>query len=408
MNVLGGFTPSKLTSTLKELAPRFFLPSEFPERQPEATASQLLKGAIGLSADALSGFAMRLKGSELESLILLLPNAAENEKTCIAAILKMRANRRVLELFWPFFQFHYENDNVFGTAKDLMTPLPEALQASTATRNLDLFTNADGFAVMLDKLNKDGASLAIFAAKEALLLKSPLTVKLFELYFRQCAKDGFLMNEKRLLHTFEALSTKDAESILVHYLKTMSRQEFLLNINTYILSRWGAPFKSAEWAAIPLELKQKFSEWISYRRLAEHFSRNKLKLRILSNVVPYMRHVELSSDAKFMAADFGEFLIVDDNELSSYSYFIEKDLYEKLAQDRLSKGLDDIKFSATRNIGARDFMIDEVEDSFMQLEYEDVGRLYIIDMLNIKLNIVPDLRPSKSIVRKKRQATNSR
>jgi hypothetical protein len=409
MSSKGIFIPQKLKGLLRELTPRFFLPSEFPGRQPDDNIALLIDAACTLSLDMQERFALELKSAEVESLILYLPNARESERACIEQLLKTRSSSRILELFWAFFQYRYQDNNVVHTAQAIIASTPEDNNGrSSGIRNLRLFALGEGFNDLLNKLLTTGAPLKVFAAEEGLIPNSPLASKLFEQFFGKCGRDGFLLNEKRLLRILDSLPGKTGEIITVNYLRSLDRTEFLPGVNAYILNRWGEPYTSPDWADIPPELRQKFAEWISYRRLAEHFVKNKLKLRILNTVVPYMRRVQLGNNASFIAADFGGFYIVDDNELSSYSYYVETELFAKLCADPDMPGLEELKNSEKRIVAARDFMIEEAEDGFMQLDYENVGRLFIMDLLNIKLNVTPDLRPSKSIIRKKRLSQGGR
>lgn len=401
------YIPRKLQSIIKDISPRFFLSSEFPFRQPGDEARQLLQAAVGLSPHDLEHYSYQLKSTEIETLILCLPFEEEYGAAFIASILKHRANKRLFEIFWPFYQYHYKNDNVAGVAKIIVSHDNNVGAETAALRNLRIFAIGDGFDVLLNKLLTDKTPLGVFAAEEALLVDSPLAERLFSLYFGQCHKDGYILNERRLLRILTILQRAELEQVVMNYILKMDRHEFLQDVNTYILEHWGEPFKSADWAAIPQDLQQKFVEWISYRRLKLHFEKNKVKLRILNNFVPYIRQVQLSGDASFFAADFGAFYIVDDNDISAYSYYVDKDMFESINGDADKHGFEDIKDHFKELTDARGFMIDETEEKFVQLEYENLGRLYITDMLNIKLNVTPDLRPSKSILKKK-QRKNSR
>lgn len=401
------YTPVRLNNLLEEIAPRFFLPAEFPEKQPDLHVLDRLYKVADMTGKALENYAATLKSREIESLILILPTADDRAKACILRILDARANRRLLELYWPFFQYHFEDDNVLEGAKILLGRLPDKDRSAQQYKNLALFTEGNGFSSLLEKLNSDRVALGLFIVKEQLLAESPLTIRMTELYFYQCQKEGFLLNEKRLLSIFGMTEPDSAKKILINYLTCLDRTEYLFDVNSYIQGRWGEPTQSADWSDVPAALRRKFTDWISYRRLYTHFSQNQLKLKILNDYIPYILHIRLRHDGRYMAADFGDFVIVDDNELSSYSYLLKKSLYEEISESLEKFSVEYIKLTRSRITAARDYIIEEAEDTFMQLEYEDLGRLYIRDMLNIILNLAPDLRPSKSLVRKKRKKNMS-
>lgn len=402
------YKPDKLKSVLRELTPRFYLPDEFPLMSPDENVRLFLDKAAAASDAGLGKLSVIMKSSQLEALLLYLPLAQEGEAAIIEHILKVRANKRLGLLLWPMLQFYYNNENILRAAKVLLSQLPDVSEATAPLHNLSSFVYGVGFELMIDKMNATSIPLALFAQHEALILESPLADKLFEAYFSQCDKSGFFMNGKRFIQIFERSAQSSGCQILINYLSKLDRLEFLEDVNNFIVNRWGEPFKSPEWSDIPMQLRQKFAEWISYRRLALHFSSNKLKLRILSSIIPYIRHIQLFDNGGFMAADFGDFYIADDNELSLYSYLIEKSLYEKLSEGQAHQpGIDNLKCASERIAGARDFIIEDADESFIQLEYEELGRLYIMDMLNIKLKLTPDLRPTKSLIRKKRRKAGS-
>ncbi len=397
------YVPVRLQRCLTELAPRFFLPAEFPERPPDKRLISVPDSNKELTGRALRDYALKLKSKVVESLILLLPEADENTTDFILQVLAVRANRRILELYWPFFQYHFRNPAVLEGARILLGQLPAGDRTAMPYSKLALFTAENGFTVLIDALNAHTIPLSLFMTRENLLPDSPLTVRLTEEYFYGCKKEGYLLNEKRLLHIFEITEPASADKILINYLACLDRTEYMTDVNTYILERWGEPAESALWSVIPPELQSKFSDWISYSRLKEHFSRNKLKLQILNSYIPYIRQISLRHDGRYMAADFGEFVIVDDHELSAYSYLFTKSLYNELADSLEKFSVEYVKLTKDRITAARDFIIEEAEDSFMQLDYEDLGKLYIKDTLDILLKLTPDLRPSKSLIRKKRR-----
>jgi hypothetical protein len=397
------FHPRKLRAVLDGIARAFSCRASSPSRSPTRARRIYLRAPRpGRRRD--HDFARAIPGGDLDALLLLLPDAADSDLACIQRILAVRSSRRLLDLYWPLFQFHFENRNVVETAKFLLDSLDSKSRENQSADNLALFVSGEGVADFFSELDAEPVPFGIFALRKKLILKSPLGISFMEQFFLQCGKDGYLLNTKRLLQVFDSVPPESAEKILVNYLRQLGREEYIFEINMYILERWGAPFRSADWTGIPMELRRKFADWNSYRLLMLHFTRNMQKLRTLNRVIPYILHIRLENENRFMAADFGDFVIVDDNELSSYSYLLKKNYYESLSDRITNYGADGIKFSADRVPGARNFILDETEENFMQLEYNEVGKLYIMDMLRILLGIDPDLRPSKSIVRKKRQA----
>lgn len=397
------YKPHKLSSALMDISRGFYLPEEFPTRRPSERAERLLARLTSMRESDLDAFYPTVSGADLDSLLLLIPNASAEQLIGILRILRRRANRRVLRLFWPFFQFNYKNPNVTNAAETILHALPPKDRETQIAENLSLFLEGRGFEALLERLKNNVVPLGTFTAREGLVRESPLAQRFCELYFTVCGKEGFLLNPKRFMLLIDKASNDVSDAMLINYLRSFDREEFLEDVNMSIIYCRGEPFGSDDWSDIPQELRRKFADWNSYRLLAGHFTRNKRKLRVLADLIPHIIRIRLAGKNTYLAADFGDFVIVDVNELSSYSYLIKKSLYERLSKKIEESGIESVLYSMDRVVNARDFIIEEAEDSFMQLEYDELGKLYIKDMINIMLGLTPDLRPSKSLINKKRR-----
>jgi len=397
------YKPQKLSSLLLEMSHSFYLPEEFPARRPNERAEQLLARLTSMRESDLDAFSPLVRSADLDSLLLYTPKVTAEQLIGILRVLRRRANRRVLTLFWPFFQFNYKNPNVTSAAQTILDALPPEDSQSQVAETLSLFLEGRGFEELLDRLKKNIVPLSTFVAREGLVKESPLAHRLYELYFTMCGKDGFLLNPKRFMRLLDTASNDVADEMLINYLRSFEREEYLEGVNLSIIYFRGEPFGSDEWSDIPQDLRRKFADWNSYRILSVHFAHNKRKLRVLADLIQHIIRIRIAGENTYLIIDFGDFVIVDVNELSSYSYLIKKSLYERLSEKIEKSGIESVINSMDRVVNARDFIIEEAEDSFMQLEYDELGKLYIKDMIDIMLGLAPDLRPSKSILNKKRR-----
>lgn len=396
------FKPTRLLECINSLSTEFFLPEEFPMRTLSEEISLLISDAAYIPANDLEKYAFILNSKELEQILLYLPVAKEDELNAIEIIFKKRANRRILKLYWALFQYNFDNISVKKIGLIILDSLYNTNESKDIIyRNLSYAVLDKGIDKICGILKTQNCLVSSFLVDNNLILESPFTIKVLEALFSSCTKESFLLNEKFLLYTLKTTSLENLHKILNCYLDILDEREYLLSINTYIYERLGWPYISDNWSYIHKNLQDKFVRWDYIRKLNIHITKNKNKLNVLTEYYKHFKNVYLSNDNQIIVIDFGEFSLVDDNELSNYSYIVKDSTYKKLCKTIEDLGFDIIKFQKKYILSARDFIIDENEENIMLLDYNNIGRLYIKEMLDINLGIVKDLRKSKTLLNRK-------
>jgi hypothetical protein len=122
------------------------------------------------------------------------------------------------------------------------------------------------------------------------------------------------------------------------------------------------------------------------------------KLNLFARYLPHIKGVESKDGGRMLTIDFGRFLVIDNNGETDYAYFYEKrnpdQVWEESAFDA-----GDRKFYE-----AREFILEDVDDEYIRLNFHSIGRLYVAETLDILLGLKPDTRASKSILAGKKKS----
>ncbi len=408
MNTAVTYT-EKFRNTADEIAKRFFLPAEFAKKPPDNASRDLLHSFAGLDAKKLESRAFKLTGKQCEQLLLIAgDDLSDDELATLYKLIEIRASHRLIVLFWACFQYHHRDVRYLKIAKILVNGAPKSDEDSPEAAGLALSVGSEGPSRLADKLMDQQIFISTFIQKERLCDASPFCDEMTTAFFKKCSAAGFLLNEKKFTQLLFERSGQMPDDIVSNYLDALTETQYFFDVNNMMLERWGNPYSSADWQEISSELKRKFVNWTSYRKLVMHIKKNKLKIKILADYIPHIRDIHLYRDNRVMVMDFGDFVVVDDCETSPFSYYLSAETYTKIRERIEADEMPDIRREKEKIPHGRDFIIEEMESDFMQLDYEDVGRLYIRDMLDIVLGIKPDLRPSKLLIKNKKNKNKLR
>jgi hypothetical protein len=376
---------------LSEILP---LPEEAAPLEPPASAFETL--ARARAAANLRRFALSLPGRELDSLLLLAgAPLSDDDQSLLCSLLAYRSTPRLAGLFWPVWQYRFENPVANAIARVLIDNCLPCPPRDNLKRVLD-----GGVEKIVAAMREQSAYVRTFLIEQGFLPDSPFGHLLFVRYFSSCGKEGFLLNEKTLASLLPLCSHDEQKGIITRYLSLLPEADYLYRINDLILSLWGGPYTSSDWQGVSDALRRKFLNWQSLRLLRDHFKTNKRKLSLLSAFIPSFRDIRFYGRA--VVLDFGEFVVADTDETSPFSYYLKKERFGKILPEFEETGDFNSLRKRKKLPGAREYILEETEDSFMQLSYEDVGRLYIADMLKILLGAAPDLRRSKRPVKRQK------
>lgn len=402
------FTAVKLRETIKEMSARFLLVEEFPFEERGEELRTEAKNAMYVSESNLEKYAFSLGGRSIENVLFALSEHSEanpdsQETARLLEILAYRMSKRLLEIIWQLYQFKYKDDNSnlslilkmsvdFIEKEGLETPESEMLK---------IFYNDKGEEKTVEML--DGQSLPInsFAGFYKFNLKSPMLKSMAMKYLEQCEKSVYAFNEAWMNRIISEMNYSKLKKLLINYLSCFSEEEYIDSINISILDKIGYPYTSSDWGDIPDDLKRKFSNWNALKLMAEHFqTKTNKKYVLLSEYINYTKKVMTLREGQLLIVDFGRFVIADDVTIDYYSYLIEKSYFEKIKEELEQKLVSSFS-NNNKNLflEARDYIIEETESNVFQLDYRDVGKLYIKKTLDIMLGLVMDSRPSKSILK---------
>lgn len=390
-----------ISKALSQISKVFYLVEEFPSKAPVDNRLLAIANLSQLSEAQIEKFSYSLTSSNLNDLLLLLPNANSKELELIKGVLERRLTNRLLELFFALYQYHYTNNVVRDCGYKVLEVATSKGFNSVTCSNLTVLLSADGIELLSDSLTKHNSMIAKFLNDNKLIKDSPLTVSILERFFSKCSKEAYLLNEKYALKIIKNCNLMVFLSIVVRYLDVLNEKEYLDSINDYIYKCLGWPYVSEGWEGIDYRLKNKFMFWFFLRQLKNYFTINKKKLNVLIDFYKYFKNIYVGDNNQILVIDFGKFIVVDENQLSDYSYVIKNLSFRRLIEVIDNDGFDYIKLQKEFVPSARDYIVEEKEDSLMVLDYKNIGKLFIKDMLEIELEIVKDLRQSKTILGKK-------
>ena len=207
--------------------------------------------------------------------------------------------------------------------------------------------------------------------------------------------------------------------LIQNYLSALKLHEYNDVINLEILCKLGKPNASPEWDFYPYDLRLKFTKWHFIHRLRVHSRVHPKKFAILSRYVDQVINSFEIKDEDLMVIDFGDIVLADVTG-NPFSFFYEKEVFEKEMKDwkesrEASEEWDAYSDTESpevliptflrsdkKNLTARDFIIEEVEEPCVKLSYEGIDVLYIDEMLDIKMGLEPDMR-KKQLAKLKRK-----
>lgn len=404
------FQPNKLRGILEELAGRFLLVEEFPFEDRAVEARIAAEEAFQVEGNRLEAYAIGLRGRTVENLIFACfddspekPDPAKAGR--LIEILRIRMNKRLIDIIWQFYQFKYRQNNPnISVILQIAAEYIEREKINTPEAEmLDIFYKNQGKERIVELLNQQSMPINSFASINKLNLKSPMLKSISVKYLSQCEQTAYHLNVAWMNRLIQEVSLQRLTELVSHYLNCFSVDEYITGINVSILDKMGYPYASLDWKDIPEELKRKFSDWNALRLLEGHFqTKTNQKYLLLSKYIGSSLKVFFLREDQLLVIDFGEFVIIDDLYLESYSFLVEKGYFIKIREELETCPISSFVKNRDVLIQARAYVIEETDSTVFQLDYQDVGKLYIKKTLDIMLGLAPDTRPSKNIMQVKK------
>lgn len=392
---VGGFKKELLN-----LRNRFYTKEEFPSLSSDSFSLGVLREAVRIPRDRLSAYSCRLRGKDLDALMLELKDASdEREVKWVASILLNRWSKRLAKLMTVLYQHNYDSFGLNRALHELSLSMAQGMEKGDRAENAFI----RGFGNKEDKIN--AACLAIYDydmyvdrcfADLKITAGTPFAKQVVYMFLGDAPKEGIEKNRLHIVKAIESLSAKDMRKIVNNYLLRFNVDDFDDGINLTILHKLGRDFESAEWQQYDAEPKKRFARWVYLHELKIHSLPFPKKYEILSKY----RHRLLDSRKialeDLMIMDFGD-LVIADVSTDPFSHFCEKRIFEE-EMEAWKKESEEEEYRPIflthdrKSLSARDFIIEEKEDVCIMLSYEGIDALYIREMLDIKMGLEPDMR----------------
>lgn len=337
------------------------------------------------------GYPWSLGRDELDGLVLLLLQQLDKEeKAAVLALLKKRMSPRLSKMIWALCQYYYKQENVREAAAAAAGAgcCAEELLVLLFRRDQDMVRTA------AEVISKDGGELAGFIDRYHVLEQSPWAAAVFDRFFLQAGEREFLINEPYFLTLVETCEENDLQPMLVNYLKQPWKYYSSRKINRMILGRFGLPSDGmfAIWDGIDPALKVKYRQWIFIDMMEEYFGINNRKNTIFSQYYQEIEHIRFFQDRKIMVLDFENFGIINLRERPDFAFLMEKAVLEnELIQLEPEGGLGRLNMSMW--VEARDVIIEERTSDLIVLNFAQVGKLYVMELMQELLRPGDDLWP---------------
>ncbi|SHJ37280.1 hypothetical protein [Parasporobacterium paucivorans] len=414
--------PEKFKSIINSLRGRFFTVEEFPRIPRELLPQNVLQETMELKAGDIRHYAVRLKGKELEGLILDLRETAKREEMQRAAeILTYRISPRILKLLTILYQYHSDSEGlnlVLNRMAGIIEEKDDSSREAAFVRR---------FGAVEDKVSAacgavDEYEMDIDKCFQALGIyrQSPFAEEVVLCYLGNTSREGMMTNRAWIVSAIGYHENTRLYPLISNYLSAFSLIELHDGINLAILNKIGQPYTSPDWEPYKVDLRDKFAQWCFLHQLKLHSIRFPKKFSVLRKYYDQVRSSYVVKEENLMVIDLGDIVIADTAD-DPYSFFYEKRVFEKEMADWKASQEEQENWSSEageerpreyrpsflrldkRNLTARDFMIEEIEEPCIKLSYEGIDVLYIQEMLDIKIGLEPDMRRKQLAKIRKRQ-----
>ena|GEM_PF-2286134 len=333
-------------------------------------------------------------------------NAGERER--LERLLELRFSKRVVVLIWAFYTWHYKDGGMDRLAESAAAyagghglDIPQAHMLNLAAESR---VEAKDIAEALAKsVIEEGSHLNGFFRKYEMDRESPLALAAVKKTLAACGRRGYTLNEGwmlRMIRTGEA-----GPDILEHYIGSLDEHDYSLKVNLAIIETKGRPVRPEDWPDIAPRYRQKFIRWCFLKELQDYYGGNYVKLQFFTSYLPHIKNAGLmgqTEESGMLTVDFGEFVVLDTEGESDYSYLCDKGVFERLWGDQ------GLAMEREKVLGAREYILEDAQDELTRLSFHAVGRLYAKEMIDILLGLMPDVRASQRIITAKTSGSTSR
>ena len=386
---------------LDELSCHFFLPDELIHENRDQEIGLLMEDVSCCRKETLASYAVCMNGRQVENhLFALLDSNCSGQAERLAELLSMRMSRRVVVLIWSFYAYCYENENIGLAIKPALKYIRESgldIPQARMLETVELCEPARSVELLANLIREEGLSLNTFFRNNEISPESPLAVSVARKTLIACGATGFAINEGWLLRLIR--DDKAGREVLENYISAVEEKDYSLAVNELIIEKMGRPVNADDWPGFSAFHKQKFLRWCFLKELRDFFSCSDYKLDFFARYLPWFKEVETmgGQDADgIFSIDFGKFVILDTQSGADYSFLCEKTAFERMRRENLFNA-DSLMLPE-----AREYILEDAREEVVRLNFHQIGKLYAKEMLDILLDIIPDVKYVKSLLASKR------
>ncbi|NLC43544.1 MAG: hypothetical protein GX783_04605 [Clostridiales bacterium] len=352
----------------------------------------LLQQIDTLQGRELVEYANSLPNSKLNLLFhALKKDITQDQKEKLFIILSSRMKKRFYKYNWIMLQEHYTNANLresFALISDYIKDnVPTIYDLSLASKMN--FYDEKLVEQALNVLKAEGDILINFYARYNIRKESSFAKAISQEFFMHCNSDGFHKNSRLFLDEIQETSKSHCPYIS-HYLEVMTVNDYVEDINIYLLSLYNSPDKSCGiWDSISKELKTKLEEWTKLKDIGMYMGNHSEKFFFWKNYYQAIEKTKWCPELQLLFLYLPGYVVVDSEDKEYASY-----LYKEIAFNRTFRSHNDEidlvnqaswSLDPDSVVSIKDAILENKRSEIYELNYEGIDKLYIRDYLDMIL-----------------------
>lgn len=280
--------------------------------------------------------------------------------------------------------------------------------------------------------------LGIYAADQGLLRHAPLFHRFREVWFTQCGPDTYPLDGHEFLQALDLAAETVKLRMLAWFLQVHSLEQFPLALTHRLIMRYGKPDESEEWEEAEAMRVSAFGGdtggdtggdsggdadvdagghadidagghagvyaggdaknglsalhlWFLREQMKAHFGEDSLKYSVFNQFLRQLRAISYDGDREAIRLQFPSFVVMDFKPVQHFSWVCdpaELELrHDEMVRAMLDQGGQEPGYRRKRIPEAKDFVIEQDNGAAFRLTFAEVGRLYAVDMLSIRLGL---------------------
>jgi hypothetical protein len=385
---------TQLRTALKQISEKFFAFREFPYVERDRLPEGVIEAAAEVGWEEAGDYGAGLTGKELEALIMDFPSLEPGEeRERVASILTGRFSPRLINLIFNLYQVEYHSEALRFLIKKFAEEADRRKQYPELGRFFWHFGKQEDYipgvkTVFREEIFELDRLFQIYAIAE----DTPYALEMR----RRCLEDAgyplLLKNAGHLIYLIENAPEEHLTGAVTNHILSFDVLDSSDGVNEAVLKRLDEPARSEKWGGYSVEVRQKFSQWCYCHRLKLHTMGFPVKYKVLSQFYGNVRQCYALEGTQALVMDFHQVVVVDLPD-DPHSWFYLKDDYDREIRKWKEFGYQPAFLKPDEpRISARDHIIENKEDVCILLRYEGVDKLYIKELMEIRLGLVPDFR----------------